>query len=284
MSPYITKDHLVVIQKGTPVSRIVAANAILEKLLPGTLEALDKSKTNEAQQLSIEEQREKLFEKLDLSGLESWLPENKEKALDLLAEFHNVFALEHGEMGCTEVTEHHIEVTDPHPFKEQPQNIPEGLLQEVKEYLDHMLNVGAIKLSNSAWSNVVILLRKKDGGLRFCMNFRHLNSCTKKDAFPLPQIHDTINTLKGSKYYITVDLLSGFWLTPMVAESKQYAAFTISMLGFYECESMPFRLRNALVTFQHLMQNYLGELNYTTCLVYLDDVVIYSSTQEEHLD
>ena len=114
-----TKDQPVVIQKGTPVSCMVAANAIPKKvLLPGTLKALDKSKTNEAQQLSIKEQRERLFEKLDLSGLESWMPENKEKALDLLAEFHNVFALKYGEMGSTEATEHHIEVTDPHPFKE----------------------------------------------------------------------------------------------------------------------------------------------------------------------
>ena len=109
---------------------------------------------------------------MDLSGLESWMPENKEKALDLLAEFHNVFAFEHGEMGCTEATEHHVEVTDPRPFKERPQNIPEGLLQEVKEHLDHMLDVGAIKLSNSAWSNAVVLVRKKYGGLKFLYRFQ----------------------------------------------------------------------------------------------------------------
>ena len=147
-----------------------------------------------------------------------------------------------------------------------------------------MLDVGAIKLSNSAWSNAVILVRKKDGGLRFCIDFRCLNSHTKKDAFPLPWIHDAINALKGSKYYTTVDLLSRFWQTSMEAESKQYTAFTISILGFYECEHMPFGLCKAPVAFQHLMQNCLGELNYTTCLVYLDDVVIYSSMQEEHLD
>ena len=173
ISLYNTKDQPVVIQKGTPVSRMVTTNAIPEKvLLPGTLEALDKSKTNEAQQLSIEERRDKLFEKLDLLGLESWMPENKEKALDLLAEFHDVFALKLEEMGCTEVTEHHTEVTDPCPFKEQPQNIPEGLLQEVKEHLDHMLDVGAIKLSNSACSNVVVLVRKKDGGLKILYRFQ----------------------------------------------------------------------------------------------------------------
>ena len=100
------------------------------------------------------------------------MPENKEKALDLLAEFHDVFALEDGEMGCTEITEHHIEVTDPCLFKERPRNIPEGLLQEVKDHLDHMLDVGAIKPSNSTWSNAVVLVRKKDEGLRFCIAFR----------------------------------------------------------------------------------------------------------------
>ena len=114
--------------------------------------------------------------KLDLSGLESWASENKEKTLDHFTEFHDVFTLEDGEMGCTEVVEHHIGVTDPCLFKKWPRNIPEGLLQEVKEHLDHMLDVEAIKPSNSAWSNVVILVRKKDKGLRFCINFRHLNS------------------------------------------------------------------------------------------------------------
>ena len=133
---------------------------------------------------------------------------------------------------------------------EQPRNIPEGLLQEVKEHLDHMLDVRAIRPSNSAWSNVVILVRKKDRRLHFCIDFRCLNSHTKKDAFPLPYIHDVINALKGSHYYTTVDLLSGFWQTPMAEESKQYTAFTVGTLGFYECEHMPFGLCNAPAIFQ----------------------------------
>ena len=157
--------------------------------------------------------------------MESWTPENKEKALDLLAEFHDIFALKDRKMGCTEATDHHIDVTDPCPFKERPRNILEGLLQEVKDHLNHILDVGAIKPSNSAWSNAVVLVRKKDGGLRFCIDFRCLNSHTKKDAFPLPRIHDAINALQGSKYYMTVDLLSGFWQTSMAEGSKQYTAF-----------------------------------------------------------
>ena len=91
-----------------------------------------------------------------------------------------------------------------------------------------MLDVGAIKTSNSAWSNAVVFVRKKKGGLRFCIDFRCLNSLTKKDTFPLPRIHDAINALQGSKYYMTVDLLSGFWQTQ---GSKQYTAFTVGTHG-----------------------------------------------------
>ena len=104
----------------------------------------------------------------------------------MLAEYHDIFALEDGEMRCTKAAEHKIEVTDQKPFKERPRNIPSGLLDEVKNHLNHMLNVGAIKPSKSAWSNAVVLVWKKDGGLRFCIDFQMLNAQTKKDAFPLP--------------------------------------------------------------------------------------------------
>ena len=186
-------------------------------------------------------------------------------------------------MGCTKAAEHKIEVTDPRPFKERLRSIPSGLLDDVKEHLNDMLIVGAIKPSKSAWSNAVVLVHKKDRGLRFCINFQKLNAQTRKDAFPFPQIHDAINAHSGSKYYATVDLLSGFWQTPMEDSSKQYTTFTVGTLGFFQCECMPFALCNTPATFQLLMTNCLGELNYSACLVYLDNVVIYSSTQEEHI-
>ena len=140
-----------------------------------------------------------------------------------------------------------------------------------------MLDVGAITPSSSAWSNAVILVCKKDGGLRFCIDFRKLNACTRKDTFPLPCIHDAINTLRGSRYYTTMDLLSGFWQTPMVEDFKKYTTFTLGMLDFFQCECMLFSLCNVPMMFQQLMQSCLGELNFVTCLVYLDDVVIFSA-------
>ena len=108
--------------------------------------------------LTVEERRKILLKKLELSGLKSWTEENKERALDLLAKYHDIFALEDGETGCTKATEHKIEVPDPKPFKERPRNIPSGLLEEVKDHLDHMLDVGVIKPSKLAWSNAVVLV------------------------------------------------------------------------------------------------------------------------------
>ena len=122
----------------------------------------------------------------ELSGLESWTEENKERALNLLAKYHDIFTLEDGEMGCTEAPEHKIKVTDPKPFKERLMNVPSDLLEKVKDHLDHMLDVGVIKPSKSAWSNAVVLVWKKDGGLRICIDFQRLNAETQKDGFPLP--------------------------------------------------------------------------------------------------
>ena len=135
--------------------------------------------------LTVEERRKILFEKLELSSLESWIEENKERALNLLAKYHDIFALEDGEMGCTEAAEHKMEVTDQKSFKERLRNIPLGLLDEVEDHLNHMLDVDVIKPSKSTWSNAVVLVWKKDGGLRFCIDFPRLDAQTQKDAFLL---------------------------------------------------------------------------------------------------
>ena len=127
-------------------------------------------------------------------------------------------------------------------------------------------------------------MRKKDGSLCFCINFRRLNSLTVKDSHPLPHICETPESLAGAAHYMTIDMNSGFWQVPMDDESKQYTAFTLGSMGLYECESMPFGLCNAPPTFQRLMLNCLGELNLTYCLIYLDDVIIFSKTEEEHLE
>ena len=134
----------------------------------------------------IRQRRGKLFDELDLSGLDSWAPELAEKACQLLAEYHDVFLLDPVELECTHSTEHTIKVTDDTPFKEHFRQIPPPMVEEVRSHLKEMLESGAIRPSQSAWCNAVVLVRKKDGGLHFCIDFHHLNAHTKKDSYPLP--------------------------------------------------------------------------------------------------
>ena len=226
-----------------------------------------------------------LLDKLDLSGLEAWPAEQAEKARGLLREYHDIFSLEKHDMGHTNVTKHKIVLKDPDtpPFKERFHRIPPLQLDEVREHLKLMLDAGVVQPSNSPWCNAVVLVRKKDGSLRFRIDFRRLNALTVKDSHPLPHICETLESLARAAHYSTFDLNSGFWKVPMDKESKQYTAFTLGSMGLYECESMPFGLCNAPPTFQRLMQNCLGELNLTYCLIYLDDVIVFSEMPKEHL-
>ena len=156
-------------------------------------------------------------------------------------------------------------------------------MEEVREHLQEMLDGGMISPSQSLWCNTVVLVRKKDGGLQFCIDFRRLNSWTKKDAYPLPQMQETMESMVGARFFSTMDLKSGSWQVKMAKDSQQYTAFTVGSMGVYEFLRMPYRLCNTPATFQRLMQNCLRELNLTYALIYLGDVIVFSRTKEEHL-
>ena len=129
----------------------------------------------------------------------------------------------------------------------------------------------------------MVLVRKKDGSLQFCIDFYRLNTRTKKDAYPLLHMQETMESMVGSRHFSCMDLKSGFWQVRMAEDSRQYTAFTVESMGVYEFLRMPYGLCNTPATFQHLMQNCLGELNLTYTLIYLDDGIVYSKTEEEHL-
>ena len=184
-----------------------------------------------------------------------------------MAKYHDVFLLEPGELGCSHSTKHVIKVMDDTPFKERFGQIPPHLVEEVHNHLCEMLDAGAIQPSQSVWCNAVALVRKKDGGLCFCIDFHHLNTHMKEDSYPLPRIQEALESLVGAGHFSCLDLKSGFWQIKMEEASKQYTAFTIGNLGFFECNCMPFGLYNALATFQRLMQNCLSKLNLINCLI-----------------
>ena len=122
---------------------------------------------------------------------------------------------------------------------------------------------------------MVVLVRKKDGSLHFCMVFHRLNAHTKKDLYPLPQIQEALEIMVGATHFSTMDFKSRFWQVKMAPESQQYTIFTMGNPGFYKFTCMPFGHCNAPMTFQDLMQNTLGELNLTYCIIYLDDVIVF---------
>ena len=125
---------------------------------------------------------------------------------------------------------------------------------------------------------------KKDGALYFCIDLRKLNARTIKDVQTLPQIEDSLGSLNGAMIFTSLDLKSGYWQVELNEDSIPYTAFTVRPLGFYKCLCMPFGLTNAPVTFQHLMENCLGDLHLNWCIIYLDDIIVYLKTPEEHLE
>ena len=121
------------------------------------------------------------------------------------------------------------------------------MYDEVKAHLKEVLDLGAIRHSNSPWASAIVLVRKKDGKLKFCINLRKLNQRTLKDSYSLPRIEQVLDQLLGSEIFSTLDLKAGYWQVEMVEECKPYTAFTCGPLGFYECETMPFGATNALL-------------------------------------
>ena len=241
----------------------------------------------EQKKLTIPERQELLMELLKKDGrldkLKGWPPDLALEFERMLLEHHHIFSLDKNEIGCTDTAEHIIELLDTEPFKERFRRIAPPLVEEVREHIQEMLDGGAIHPSQSPWCNAVILVRKKDGGLRFCIDFRRLNRRTKKDAFPLPRMQETMESMVGARLFSTMDLKSGFWQVKMAKECQQYTTFTVGSMGVYEFLRMPYGLCNAPATFQRLMQNCLGELNLTYALIYLDDVIVFSSMEEDHI-
>ena len=234
--------------------------------------------------MSVAARQEKLLEKFNLDWLAHWSPENVVVMRELVLAYHDVFALESNGLGCTSAIEHEIHIENSEPFKERFWCIPPPLLEEVCASLRDMLEAGVIHPSQSPWCNAVVLVQKKDGTLHFCVDFRCLNVWMKKDSYPLPCIQEALESMAGLAHFSSMDFKLGFWQIKMALELQQYMAFTVGNLRFYEFTRMPFGLCNAPATFQHLMQNTLGELNLTYCVIYLDNVMVFGCMEEEHLE
>ena len=204
----------------------------------------------------------------------------------LLAEYHDIFSLNDDERGETDLVEFKIDTGDASPKKQAVRRIPFAARQEIVEQLEKMQRNGVIKPSESPWASPVVLVRKRDGSLRFCVDYRALNLVTKPDLFPLPRINDLLDQLGKSKYFSTLDLKSGYWQIKVNADSQEKTAF-ITHKGLFEFRVMPFGVTNAPAVFQRLMQRVLAGLQSESATefvsVYLDDVIVFSESLVDHI-
>ena len=186
------------------------------------------------------------------------------------------------DLGQTTLGQHEINTGDATPIRQPPRRLPFHQHNAVRELVSDMLQCGVVEPSQGPWSSPIVLVKKKDGTTRFCVDFRKVNDVTKKDAHPLPRIDDTLDTLGGAQWFTTLDLASGYWQVEVAQADREKTAFATPD-GLYQFRVMPFGLCNAPGTFQRLMECVLQGLHWSTCLVYLDDIIIYSRTIEEHL-
>ena len=163
-------------------------------------------------------------------------------------------------LGKVICVKHQTDVGDAHPIKQAPYRVPETKKQIIDDEVEKMLVKEVIRPSVSPWSSPIVLVTKPDGSTRFCIDFRKVNSVTKKDAYPLPRIEETLNALGGSKYFTTLDLQSGYWQVPLDEASKEITAFS-TRKGHFEFNVLPFGLSNAAPTFQRLMDYVLSSLH-----------------------
>ena len=253
---------------------------VLKTPLPA-VDVLSSPATTEPSEIVVPEHLQELFQ----STLEcvELSPDNQQRLATVLQRNSDTFAKNSMDLGYCTVLEHDIDTADSKPIKQPPRRPPLSARDAEDAIIDEMLQTGVIEPSNSPWSSPVCMVKKKDETYRFCVDYRRLNDITRKDAFPVPDVKDALDSLRGAKFFATIDLLSGYWQLRQSERAKERSAFC-TRRGLFCFTRMPFGLSNAPSTFCRLMHIILADLLYIQCLCYLDDIIVFADTQEELLE
>ena len=201
----------------------------------------------------------------------------------LLQEYGQVFSTGDDDTGRTTLVEHSIPVQPgTRPIRQPPHRLGPEKEAEAERQVEALVGKGLIEPADGAWSSPVVLVRKKDSTWRFCVDYRKLNAVTQQDAYPLPRIDESLDALAGSRFFSTLDLVSGYWQVPMDADAQEKAAF-VTRSGFWKWKVLPFGLTSAPATFQRLMEKVLQGLHWQTLLLYLDDVIVIAPDFNTHI-
>lgn len=259
-----TTDHTVTLHPKCVIGQVSAVQSVM----PMTSSAQVDSQTSNGKHS---------FNLDDSPMPEEW----KTRIRDKLNSIPEVFALDELSFGHTIAVKHTIRLQDEMPFKERSRPIHPSDREAVRQHLRELLDAGIIRESESPFASPVVVVKKKNGKIRLCIDYRKLNSRTIKDAYALPNIEETFSALSGARWFSVMDLKSGYYQVEMVEEDKHKTAFTCP-LGFYEFNRMPQGVTNAPSTFQRLMEKCVGDLHLSEVLVFLDDIIVFSQTLEEH--
>ena len=201
---------------------------------------------------------------------------------ELLCKHTSVFASSDSDLGRAHSVTHDIRTTTEQPLWQPPRKSSPLKEETERKLVKDMEAKGIIEPSVSRWASPTVLVQKKDGSVRFCVDYRRLNDLTIKDAFPLPRIDETLDSLGGAVWFSTLDLLSGYWQVALTDDAKEKSAFCTKS-GRFQWRVMPFGLCNAPATFERLMETVLRGLHWESCLVYLDDVIVFGKDERQML-
>ena len=234
--------------------------------------------------VEIAEGEEPTFIRDLVNGVHDSLSESVCTSLkDVLTQYSDVFSKSPSDMGLTDLVTHHIDTGDAKPVRQQLRRYPPAHAEAISRQIDDFLEQGVIEPASSPWASNIVLVRKKDGSYRCCVDYRRLNSVTRKDAYPLPRIDSCLDAMASAQWFSMFDLRSAYHQVLVNPEDSDKTAF-ICPRGMYKFRTVPFGLCNAGATFQRLMDVVMSGLHFQVCLVYLDDIIIFSETTDQHLE
>ena len=234
----------------------------------------------EFDELSVKEQVKEVHK--NNPHIRNLVEEQKEQLYTFLHNWKHMFAYEAADLGETDIYLHTIPTNETHKVYHRPRKYSRRQLRFIREEVQKLLKAGVIQKSKSPWGFPPVIVDKKNGSQRLCIDYRKLNDVTIRDSYPLPNIAETLDSFHGAKYFSTLDLTSGYWQMKIHPKDRAKTAFN-TRHGHFEFVRMPFGLTNAPASFQRLMDRVLEQEIGDFVQVYLDDIIIYSETWEEHL-
>lgn len=207
----------------------------------------------------------------------------RHKLAEMLKRYGDILGLSGGPLSHTSAAYHRIDTADSLPINQALRRTSPTQKQVIRDETTKMLKESIIEPSVSPWASPIVLIRKSDGAIRFCIDYRKLNAVTKKDSYPMPRVDEAIDLLSAAVLFSVMDLSSSFWQVPVYPSDREKTAF-VSPQGLFQFRYMPFGLCNAPATMQRLMDAVLAGLKWQCCLVYMDDIIVFSSSHEQHLE